>query len=63
MKPVRSPVATAKLKTKALRKYIESKMGLRGTSDIDYCAVVINEGCDLHKSCLHSKLLACSQDT
>ena len=58
---VHNPVAVARRKTKALKQYIESKIGPRNSSDFDYYVLVIREECVLSEDCLHPKVVPYSQ--
>lgn len=58
---VDSPVAAARLKTKALKQYIESIVGSRNDSDFDYYALVIREECVLTEDCLEAKVITAAK--
>ena len=45
---IANPVTEAKRKTRALKQYIESKMGPRNSNDFDYRVVITSEQCSIN---------------
>ena len=58
---VSNPVNVARDKLKALKQYIESKIGPRSISDFDFYVLFIKEECSLTEDCLNPRIVPYSQ--
>ena len=58
---VPNPVLEAKRKLRALKQYIESKMGPRSVSDFEYRVIMMSDLCTLDEECVTTRLVMHSQ--